>query len=76
MKTIKFNKDKTVQLITWKRYGVSNTSCSKESNSLTRIIDLKGGNWNECVRDTDSDGKTTITPVYPTYYKIGDYYYV
>ena len=45
-------------------------------NILTRIIDLKGGNWNECVRDTDSDGKTTITPVYPTYYKIGGYYYV
>ena len=45
-------------------------------NMLTRIMDLKGGNWNECVRDTDSDGKTTITPVYSTYYKIGDYYYV
>ena len=45
-------------------------------NILTRIIDLKGGNWNECVRDTDSNGKTTITPVYSTYYKIGDYYYV
>jgi hypothetical protein len=45
-------------------------------NILTRIIDLKGGNWNECVRDTDSDGKTTISPVYPTYYKIDGYYYV
>ena len=27
-------------------------------NILTRIIDLKGGNWNECVRTKDSDGKT------------------
>ena len=62
MKTIKFNKDKTVSL--------------NGENILTRIIDLKGGNWNECVRDTDSDGKTTITPVYSTYYKIGGYYYV
>jgi len=58
MKTIKYNKDKTVLL--------------DGKNILTRIIDLKGGNWNECVRDTDSNGKTT----YPTYYKIGDYYYV
>ena len=62
MKTIKYNKDKTVLL--------------DGENLLTRIIDLKGGNWNSCVRDTDSDGKTTISPVYSTYYKIGDYYYV
>ena len=62
MKTIKYNKDKTVLL--------------NGKNLLTRIIDLKGGNWNSCIRDTDSDGKTTITPVYSTYYKIGDYYYV
>ena len=62
MKTIKYNKDKTVLL--------------DGKNILTRIIDLKGGNWNSCIRDTDSDGKTTITPVYSTYYKIGDYYYV
>ena len=62
MKTIKFNKDKTVLL--------------NGNNMLTRIIDLKGGNWNSCIRDTDSDGKITISPVYPTYYKIGDYYYV
>jgi len=62
MKTIKYNKDKTVLL--------------EGKNLLTRIIDLKGGNWNECVRDTDSNGKTTITPVYSTYYKIGGYYYV
>ena len=62
MKTIKYNKDKTVSL--------------NGENILTRIIDLKGGNWNSCIRDTDSDGKTTISPVYSTYYKIGDYYYV
>ena len=65
MKTIKYNKDKTVLL---------NMFGSKKI--LTRIISLKGGNWNSCIRDTDNDGKTTITPVYPTYYKIGDYYYV
>ena len=62
MKTIKYNKNKTVSL--------------NGENILTRIIDLKGGNWNECVRTKDNDGKTTFTPVYPTYYKIGDYYYV
>ena len=62
MKTIKFNKDKTVLL--------------DGKNLLTRITRLKGGNWNSCIRDTDSDGKITISPVYPTYYKIGDYYYV
>ena len=62
MKTIKYNKDKTVLL--------------DGKNILTRIIDLKGGNWNSCIRDTDSNGKITISPVYPTYYKIGDYYYV
>jgi hypothetical protein len=62
MKTIKYNKDKTVLL--------------NSENILTRIIDLKGGNWNECIRTKDNDGKTTFTPVYPTYYKIGDYYYV
>ena len=62
MKTIKYNKDKTVLL--------------DGENILTRITHLKGGNWNECVRDTDSDGKTTISPVYPTYYKINGYYYV
>ena len=44
-------------------------------NILTRIIDLKGGNWNECVR-TENDGKTTFTPIYSTYYKIGGFYYV
>ena len=62
MKTIKYNKDKTVLL--------------NGENILTRIIDLKGGNWNSCIRDTDNDGKITITPVYSTFYKIGDYYYV
>ena len=62
MKTIKYNKDKTVSL--------------NGENILTRIIDLKGGNWNECIRTKDNDGKTTFTPVYSTYYKIGDYYYV
>ena len=46
MKTIKFNKDKTVLL--------------DGKNILTRIIDLKGGSWRD----------------YPTFYKIGDYYYV
>ena len=46
MKTIKFNKDKTV-LLDGKRI-------------LTRIISLKGESWRE----------------YPTFYKIGDYYYV
>ena len=46
MKTIKFNKDKTV-LLDGKRI-------------LTRIIDLKGESWRD----------------YPTFYKIGDYYYV
>ena len=61
MKTIKYNKDKTVLL--------------NGKNILTRIIDLKGGNWNECVR-TENDGKTIFTPVYSTYYKIGGYYYV
>jgi len=62
MKTIKYNKDKTVLL--------------DGKNLLTRITHLKGGNWNECIRTKDNDGKTTFTPVYPTYYKIGDYYYV
>ena len=62
MKTIKYNKDKTVLL--------------NGKNLLTRIIDLKGGNWNGCATDKDSDGKTVITPDYPTFYKIGDYYYV
>ena len=61
MKTIKFNKDKTVLL--------------DGKNLLTRITHLKGGNWNECVVSED-DGKTTRIPVYSTYYKIGDYYYV
>ena len=62
MKTIKFNKDKTV-LLDGKRI-------------LTRIISLKGGNWNECVKTEDSDGKITRTPVYPTFYKINGFYYV
>ena len=65
MKTIKFNKDKTVLL---EMYG--------SKRILTRIISLKGGNWNECVKVEDRDGKITRTPVYPTFYKIGDYYYV
>ena len=56
MKTIKYNKDKTVEL---KRYFDKDT-WAKESIILTRIVDLKGGNWRD----------------YPTYYKIGDYYYV
>ena len=72
MKTIKYNKDKTVEL---KRYFDKDT-WAKESIILTRITHLKGGNWNSCIKDTDNDGKTTISPVYPTYYKIGDYYYV
>ena len=46
MKTIKFNKDKTV-LLDGKRI-------------LTRIISLKGESWRD----------------YPTFYKIGDFYYV
>ena len=46
MKTIKYNKNKTVLL--------------DGKNILTRIIDLKGESWRE----------------YPTFYKIGDYYYV
>ena len=62
MKTIKYNKDKTVLL--------------NGKNLLTRITHLKGGNWKECVKTEDSYGKITISPVYPTFYKIGDYYYV
>ena len=46
MKTIKFNKDKTVLL--------------DGKNLLTRITRLKGESWRN----------------YPTFYKIGDYYYV
>ena len=46
MKTIKFNKDKTVLL--------------DGKKILTRIISLKGESWRN----------------YPTFYKIGDYYYV
>ena len=46
MKTIKFNKDKTVLL--------------NGKKILTRIISLKGESWRD----------------YPTFYKIGDYYYV
>ena len=46
MKTIKFNKDKTVLL--------------NGKNLLTRIISLKGESWRD----------------YPTFYKIGDFYYV
>ena len=49
MKTIKFNKDKTVLL-----------KMNGSKRILTRIIDLKGESWRE----------------YPTFYKIGDYYYV
>ena len=49
MKTIKYNKDKTVLL---------NMFGSKKI--LTRITHLKGENWRN----------------YPTFYKIGDYYYV
>ena len=64
MKTIKFNKDKTVLL-----------KMNGSKRILTRIIDLKGGNWNECIVEEDN-GKTTRTPVYPIFYKIGDYYYV
>ena len=64
MKTIKFNKDKTVLL-----------EMNGSKRILTRIIDLKGGNWNECIVEEDN-GKTTRTPVYSTYYKVGDYYYV
>ena len=64
MKTIKFNKDKTVLL-----------EMNGSKRILTRIIDLKGGNWNECIVEEDN-GKTTRTPVYPIFYKIGDYYYV
>ena len=70
MKTIKFVEVKRSAFLKDKKVLLNG------KNILTRIIDLKGGNWNECVRDTDSDGKTTITPVYSTYYKIGDYYYV
>ena len=62
MKTIKFNKDKTVLL--------------DGKNLLTRIISLKGGNWNGCVKVEDRDGKITRTPVYPTFYKINGFYYV
>ena len=62
MKTIKFNKDKTVLL--------------DGKNLLTRITHLKGGNWNECVKTEDSNGKITRTPVYPTFYKINGFYYV
>ena len=47
-----------------------------DNNNMNTIKHLKGGDWNSCIRDTDSDGKITISPVYPTYYKIGDYYYV
>ena len=67
MKTIKFNKDKTVLL---EMYG--------SKKILTRITHLKGGNWNECIKTEDlmEAGKYHYTPVYPTYYKIGDYYYV
>ena len=49
MKTIKFNKDKTVLL-----------EMNGGKRILTRIIDLKGESWRD----------------YPTFYKIGDYYYV
>ena len=70
MKTIKYIEVKRSAFLKDKKVLLNG------KNILTRIIDLKGGNWNECVRDTDSNGKTTITPVYSTYYKIGDYYYV
>ena len=62
MKTIKYNKDKTVLL--------------DGKKILTRIISLKGGNWNECVKTEDSNGKITRTPVYPAFYKINGFYYV
>ena len=64
MKTIKFNKDKTFLL--------------DGKSILTRTTHLKGGNWNECIKTEDlmEAGKYHYTPVYPTYYKIGDYYYV
>ena len=62
MKTIKYNKDKTVLL--------------DGKNLLTRITYLKGGNWNSYVEVENSNGKIVRVPTYPTYYKIGDYYYV
>ena len=65
MKTIKYNKDKTVLL---------NMFGSKRI--LTRIISLKGENWNSCVKVEDRDGKITRTPVYPAFYKINGFYYV
>ena len=70
MKTIKFIEVKRSAFLKDKKVLLDG------KNILTRIIDLKGGNWNSCIRDTDSDGKITISPVYSTYYKIGDYYYV
>ena len=62
MKTIKYNKDKTVLL--------------DGKNLLTRIVDLKGGNWNSYTEAKNNNGKTVRMPNYPTFYKIGDYYYV
>ena len=70
MKTIKFVEVKRSAFLKDKKVLLDG------KNILTRIMDLKGGNWNECVRTVNSDGKITISPVYPTYYKIGDYYYV
>ena len=69
MKTIKFVEVKRSAFLKDKKVLLDG------KNILTRIIDLKGGNWNECVK-TEDNGKTVITPVYSTYYKIGDYYYV
>jgi len=70
MKTIKFIEVKRSAFLKDKKVLLDG------KNILTRIIDLKGGNWNGCTTDKNSDGKTVITPDYPTYYKIGDYYYV
>ena len=70
MKTIKYIEVKRTAFIKDKKVVLEG------KNVLTRIIDLKGGNWNECVKVEDRDGKITRTPVYPTFYKINGFYYV
>ena len=70
MKTIKYIEVKRTAFIKDKKVVLEG------KNVLTRITHLKGGNWKECVKTEDDNGKVTISPVYPTFYKIGDYYYV
>ena len=60
MKTIKFRTTKRSHHTKNKIVILESDRCRFQKLVLTRIIDLKGESWRD----------------YPTFYKIGDYYYV